>query len=407
MNDLSLALIRKGKGTGVVAGTTSHDLELALAEKYGNEAPVSVITSYLTFSSASAFTLAAPQGKTWDGTLMFSLDGVTWVKWFGEEIASQTVNGQDQILLGGYGNRTFTGSGFSYNASIFEISGSSVSCTGDIRTLLDFRKAELGEDPKMLNSCFYNLFYKCTALATAPTLPALTLSAYCYQAMFYGCTGLETAPALPATTLAEGCYSSMFYGCTGLTSAPALPATTLKNYCYQLMFLGCTALTSAPAIPATTVANSCCQSMFQNCTALTSAPAILPATTLANWCYQAMFYGCAALQNAPALPATTLADNCYYVMFSGCASLTSIPALPATTLAEECYGYMFQLCSSLKFALTPSTGMSNAYRIPASGTGTTASGALTGMFFGTSGTFTGDPSINTTYYTNATIVPAA
>ena len=120
-----------------------------------------------------------------------------------------------------------------------------------------------------------------------------------------------------------------------------------------------------------------------------------------------MFYGCAALQNAPALPATTLAEDCYYIMFSGCTALTSVPALPATTLAENCYGYMFQLCSSLKFALTPSTGMSNAYRIPASGTGTTASGALTGMFFETSGTFTSDPSINTTYYTNATIVPAA
>jgi hypothetical protein len=34
--------------------------------------------------------------------------------------------------------------------------------------------------------------------------------------MFRGCTALTTAPALPATTLAVCCYSGMFYGCTNL-----------------------------------------------------------------------------------------------------------------------------------------------------------------------------------------------
>lgn len=34
----------------------------------------------------------------------------------------------------------------------------------------------------------------------------------------------------------------MFYGCTALASAPALPATTLSNYCYDSMFYRCTSL---------------------------------------------------------------------------------------------------------------------------------------------------------------------
>jgi uncharacterized repeat protein (TIGR02543 family) len=34
----------------------------------------------------------------------------------------------------------------------------------------------------------------------------------------------------------------MFYGCTGLTTAPSLPATTLADFCYEYMFSGCTAL---------------------------------------------------------------------------------------------------------------------------------------------------------------------
>ena len=83
--------------------------------------------------------------------------------------------------------------------------------------------------------------------------------------MFYGCTSLTTAPSLPATTLAISCYGYMFYGCTSLTTAPSLPATTLANYCYRSMFYGCTSLTTAPSLPATTLANVCYGYMFQGC----------------------------------------------------------------------------------------------------------------------------------------------
>ena len=60
--------------------------------------------------------------------------------------------------------------------------------------------------------------------------------------MFYGCTSLTTAPSLPATTLAQDCYIAMFYNCTSLTTVPELPATTLASYCYQSMFYNCTSL---------------------------------------------------------------------------------------------------------------------------------------------------------------------
>ena len=62
---------------------------------------------------------------------------------------------------------------------------------------------------------------------------------------------------LPCTTLANECYYDMFYGCKALTTAPELPAKTLKTYCYQRMFYGCTSLTTAPQLPATTVAYGC------------------------------------------------------------------------------------------------------------------------------------------------------
>ena len=171
--------------------------------------------------------------------------------------------------------------------------------------------------------------------------------------------------------MANYCYYSMFYDCSSLAQAPALPATTLTESCYQYMFYGCTSLTQAPTLPATTLANGCCDSMFGGCTSLTQAPA---------------------------LPATTLASNCYLQMFYGCTSLTQAPALPATTLAVGCYQYMFNGCTSLKLSATQTDEYTIKYRIPTSGTGTSATNALKDMFASTGGTFTGTPEINTAYY---------
>ena len=123
-----------------------------------------------------------------------------------------------------------------------------------------------------------------------------------------------------------------------------------------------------------------------------------------NDCYQSMFRGCTALTTAPELPVTTLSSSCYYSMFRGCTALTTAPSLPATTLANNCYGYMFYGCSLIKLSTTQTGEYQIAYRIPTSGTGTTATSALAKMFQNTRGTFNGTPSINTTYYTSNTVV---
>ena len=146
-----------------------------------------------------------------------------------------------------------------------------------------------------------------------------------------------------------------------------------------------------------TMADGCYAGMFNRCTSLTQAPA-LPATTLAVNCYRGMFSGCTGLTQAPALPATTLAESCYASMFQSCTSLTQAPALPVTTLADDCYSGMFNGCTSIKLSATQTGEYTQEYRIPSSGTGTTAPNALTVMFTSTGGTFTGTPSINTTYY---------
>ena len=332
------------------------------------------IKPYLTFSSPSSFTLKVNDTtKHWDGTLEYSTDTSNWSTWDGTTTLSSATSGSDNVLyLRGTGNTVITGDNNSYK---WVLTGSDIACTGNIENLLDYATVESGNHPTMANYCYRWMFRDCTSLTRAPALSATTLSTYCYSNMFQGCTGLTQAPALPATTLADDCYNDMFYSCTSLTQAPALPATTLKNYCYQSMFRACTSLTQAPA---------------------------LPATTLADYCYNDMFYSCTSLTQAPALPATTLKNYCYQGMFYDCTSLAQVPALSATKLKNYCYRYMFQNCTSLKLSSTQTDEYTQEYRIPSSGTGTTATNALTYMFISTGGTFTGTPAINTTYYLSNT-----
>ena len=359
--------------TGDTATIIADDFPDVIRERFRVISPPAT-SAYLTFSSPSGFTLKVNNAsKNWDGTLEYSTDTSTWSTWDATTTLSSVTNGSDNaIYLRGIGNTVITGSNPS---SKWVLTGSNIACIGNIENLLDYATVESGGHP--------------------------TMAPYCYHSMFRDCTSLTQAPALPATTLAEGCYNDMFDGCTSLAQAPALPATTLTTYCYDSMFCNCTNLTQASALPATTLADYCYEYMFYNCTSLTQASA-LPATTLADNCYYYMFYGCTALTQAPSLPATMLAPYCYNRMFRDCTSLTQAPALPATTLADNCYEKMFSGSTKIKLSSTQTGEYTQEYRIPSSGTGTTATNALTNMFTSTGGTFTGTPEINTTYYLSNT-----
>ena len=322
-------------------------------------------TPYITFTAKGVQTFKMTTTGTYEiKGLEYSLSGGEW----------QNVEKDKEVIFGGTNgdlrlrginpNGTTNGS-TRYSTITFTDPTVNVACTGDIRTLLDWRIYNIVETN---NARFCNLFNGCSVLTSAPELPATTLADYCYYQMFFGCTSLTSAPKLSATTLADYCYYKMFYGCTSLTSTPELPATTLEDYCYQSMFFGCTSLTSAPELPATTLEYGCYYEMFDGCTSLTSAPE-LPATTLVYSCYDSMFKGCTSLTSAPELPATTLAYGCYDSMFNGCTSLTSAPELPATTLVSYCYRDMFRSCT--KLTSTP--------ELPAT---TLEYGCYNGMFYG-------------------------
>lgn len=159
-------------------------------------------------------------------------------------------------------NGTATGSDESESATFIFYNETPVTCSGDIRTLIDY---ENYLTVSTASARFSHLFENCTQLTSAPSLPATNIASGCYYKMFCGCKNLAIAPELPATWLDKECYYGMFSDCTGLTTAPKLPATTLGEGCYCSMFSGCTNLTSAPKLPAKTLLGNCYREMFLNC----------------------------------------------------------------------------------------------------------------------------------------------
>lgn len=180
----------------------------------------------------------------------------------------------------------------------------------------------------------------------------------------------------------------------------------LHDYVPEKWFLNLfawTKITSAPKMPALCLTRLCYEQTFINCEDLTTPPA-LPATDLADWCYSYMFAGCTSLSTSPRLPATQLWNREYNWMFYGCTSLSTLPELPATYIWYISYAEMFVWCTNIKLSETQTWEYQTPYRIPSSWTWSEWPNAMVYMFDDTWWTFTGTPTINTTYYTSNTVI---
>ena len=294
-----------GRNVANITGITINEWTSGSAIGTDKEAD---LVPYVTFSAESEQTFTMNfQPQSWydafslvEGDYFeYSVGGGKWTRF------TSTISDENAVAFGGAkGNLRLRGksskgtavSDTNYSTISFG-NTTAVSCTGDIRTLIDYKSYASANTE---NARFCYLFSGCTALSTAPELPAMTLADYCYFYMFNGCSSLTTAPELPARTLKDRCYCYMFNGCSSLTTAPELSAMTLDVYCYAQMFLSCTSLTIAPALPATELKEACYYSTFEGCTSLKTAPE-LNATTLVQGCYQKIFKDCLALENVTML----------------------------------------------------------------------------------------------------------
>lgn len=358
----------------------------------------------LAFVSANPFSISTyTTTKSWDGTIYYSTDTASWQEWNGRTTIDAVFDGTNYNIFMKGRNNTYISAytAVSFSDYRWVITGSDVHCIGNIENLLDWLAVRNGNHPSMAKGCFSGLFWGCSALVQAPSLPATTLNEYCYAGMFRG-TSITEAPNLPATTAYARCYQSMFADCASLvTVQSSLPATTLYAHCYQSMFNGCSSLVTPPELPSTSLNEYCYEAMFQDCVSLTSMPS-LNAYTLYQECYCQMFQGCISLTTAKQLPAGTLASGCYYHMFQGCVNLATVPLIHGSDGNWPSYAcaYMFYGCSKIKMSSTKTGDYSNTYYINAGST----SSARQQMFGNTGGSFTGTPNSQGYLYTSNTVV---
>ncbi len=225
------------------------------------------VDNCVTFSSDSSFTLEVTGTVSWDGQMEYYSDS-TWSTWTGKSALSAIEqNGKYYIYLRGTDN-TCVSSADGSAVGYFSITGSDVSCSGNVECLLDYATVAADGHPEMASYAFYKLFYESEALISAPDLGMKEISSYGCQYMFAYCTNITEAPELQASKVNKMSCAYMFSGCTSLETAPGLPATTLGSYCYYYMFQDCTSLTTPSELPAATMAEYCYAYMYYGCTSL-------------------------------------------------------------------------------------------------------------------------------------------
>lgn len=189
---------------------------------------------YLTFSSASAFTLEQVINDTpWDGTIEYSTDHETWSTWSGTQISSAATNGTHYLYMRGTGN-TVISSGD--DTGLWVITGSGVSCDGDVRMLFDYA------DPENVvpgTGCLAYWFTQSDALVKAPDILFTTLPQKALFNAFNGCTALTASPIIAATDIGTSACFNALKGCTALATIPAFKFTNVGVNGLAGAFYGC------------------------------------------------------------------------------------------------------------------------------------------------------------------------
>ena len=221
--------LKVGKNKISVSGITVADWKNTGIITEGSKAEQ--IIPYVTFKADAEQTFKMTTTGTYEiKGLEYSLNGGDWKNVVKDE--EVTFGGENSDLRLRGTNTNGTADGQTLISTIeFTKANVNVACTGDIRTLLDWRnynKVETGQ------ARFCGLFFHCSVLTSAPELPATKLADFCYNQMFSYCTNLVSAPVLPATTLADFCYYLMFNNCKKLSTVTMLALEseiTSKSYC--------------------------------------------------------------------------------------------------------------------------------------------------------------------------------
>ena len=180
--------LKVGKNKISVLGITVADWDNTGIITEGSKAEH--IIPYVTFKAEEAQTFKMTTTGTYEiKGLEYSVNNGEW----------KTVVANTEVPFGGDKgdlrlrgtNHNGTAKDESYYSTIkFTDETVNVACTGDIRTLLDWKNYNI---VKTDNARFCSLFETCSVLTSAPELPATKLADCCYYYMFYKCTKIGRA----------------------------------------------------------------------------------------------------------------------------------------------------------------------------------------------------------------------
>lgn len=172
-----------------------------------------VLTIYVSMDDGLTWTSKTPYDNTGYGDYMVKLG---------------TLNTNDKILLKGNNLSYSPSSGGSRSTHYFECS-KQYNVEGNILSLM-YGDNFISTTPSTLSDyAFQYLFCRVKVPTSDPTFGANT-------------NLISTENLILPNVVGNACYNHMFNQCTALTTAPVLPASILKTSCYASMFSGCSSL---------------------------------------------------------------------------------------------------------------------------------------------------------------------
>lgn len=218
----------------------------------GIETPNFAEPNYLTFTAAQAGSTISLSWLKADSVKYSTDGGKSWSTYKENTVitlksVNASVKFRGKNVVTGFDDWVQKGDEWIETYKNFKMKGK-IKASGSVTSLTDANGGD--ENVSLAAGCYKDMFASCSALVSAPELPATKLNENCYQNMFLNCTSLTEAPELPALVMKRFCYSGMFAGCKKLKTAPNLPAKTLAPFCYggqnadgnYGMFEGCSSL---------------------------------------------------------------------------------------------------------------------------------------------------------------------
>ena len=226
------------------ASTPTATVGSVSAYELSEQQPTPSVDNFVKFSSPNSFRLeTVNQNTQWNGTMQYSYDnGQNWSTFSGGGANS----GYDRatssyiLLLRGIGNSHLKTSNDSIGAFRFT-SGTDISVSGNLESLLDYTTVALGNHPTMDNYCFAYLFSGTPITDASDLVLPIPSTEYCFANMFRSCTSLVySIKNLNTITTQPSCCRGMFYGCSNMITIPRVDSgVDLASYSCREMFRGC------------------------------------------------------------------------------------------------------------------------------------------------------------------------